>query len=469
MKLIQCFKRHRTAPISILSNVQFTDSTRTNSKQFLDPLVSACGYVYLLFTMACSFGFLLVLSEYTTNDHLWRGFNNTGGQTFLADVINTRLLLGQFGPFDIYDSFIAKDYSTSGSTIDMRPIAARQIMLAATSLESAISALRANSLYEHIFTIVGHCWVDFSRRFEMAHTAKRQLRCASRQIDNAAVYLETLLRNVDPLDLTQSAYGVQINQIVLTAVATTTGGSAWVTALKNHTWGPISDEVALWQQYNLTRYSIQFENRFQMGLLNSISIVNAFGTRRSMTTTSVTYVSRGLATWSTKYISSGFWNDMTKCVSLGCTLVRNMTNSMEAMGRNWDTVYTGTTVTIGGDLVRSFIGPLMNWDVYQVLPPASLVKLFVMFQTELYQRLRQDESFSTSFQTIHESDVDVVPNDWRRSGLLYYGGNPLCAPLAPAKSFVQMSFNFDDACQTQNRFAMTFTQPGFDMQTQCRV
>ncbi|KAG9406933.1 hypothetical protein AC1031_003258 [Aphanomyces cochlioides] len=199
----------------------------------------------------------------------------------------------------------------------------------------------------------------------MAHTAKRQLRCASRQIDNAAVYLEALLRNVDPLDLTQSAYGVQINQIVLTAVASTTEGSAWVTALKNYTWGAISDEVALWQQYNLTRYSIQFENRFQMGLLNSISIVNAFGTHRSMTTTSVAYVSRGLATWSTKYISSGFWNDMTKCVSLGCTLVRNMTNSMEAMGRNWDTVYTGTTVTIGGDLVRSFIGPLMNWDVYQ--------------------------------------------------------------------------------------------------------
>ncbi|CAK4122178.1 unnamed protein product, partial [Aphanomyces euteiches] len=100
-------------------------------------------------------------------------------------------------------------------------------MLAPIPLDVAITTIRANSLYENIFTISGHCWVDFDRRFEMAHTAKRQLRCALRQNDNAAVYLEALLRNVITVDLTQSAYGLQMNQIILTAVATTPEGSIW--------------------------------------------------------------------------------------------------------------------------------------------------------------------------------------------------------------------------------------------------
>lgn len=53
--------------------------------------------------------------------------------------------------------------------------------------------------------------VDFGRRFEMAHTAKQQLHCAKHELGNAAVHLEALLRNADPMDQAQTADGVQVN------------------------------------------------------------------------------------------------------------------------------------------------------------------------------------------------------------------------------------------------------------------
>ncbi|KAH9134713.1 hypothetical protein AeRB84_019590 [Aphanomyces euteiches] len=421
---------------------------------------SALSYLYLLFTTGCGIAYVTLLAEYTTNDHWWRGLNTTGGQTFLADVFNTKLTSYQFGEFDLAAEFIPKDYSTPATFIDVRPTEARRLMLAPIPLDVAITTIRANSLYENIFTISGHCWVDFDRRFEMAHTAKRQLRCALRQNDNAAVYLEALLRNVITVDLTQSAYGLQMNQIILTAVATTPEGSIWVSKLRNHTWSSVADEVSVWSEHGLLRYNIQWHNRFQTGIFNSIKIVNALGVSRSVTTRYVPFVIRGLAMWSSRHISSGLWNDMAKCVNLKCTMVRNMNNSMEAIGHDWDALYMGSTQTTGRDLALSFIGPLMNWDTFFVAPPASLFNLVASFQRMLNNRLQNDDAFCDEYQPLFEVDIDVVPPHWDSPDMLYYGGNPLCAPLAAAKPFVQMPFTYDDACLTQNRLAITFTRRG---------
>ncbi|KAH9073232.1 hypothetical protein Ae201684P_015049 [Aphanomyces euteiches] len=157
-----------------------------------------------------------------------------------------------------------------------------------------------------------------------------------------------------------------------------------------------------------------------------------------MTISSVPYISRSLSLWSTRYINSGWWTDMSKCIGIGATMIRNATNSIEALGRNWDTMYTGTTSTVGGDIVRSYIGPFMNWDTKLVNPPSSLLTAMANFQTQLFNRLRSDSSFSNNFQAITESDIDVVPAKWGSQGMLYYGGNPLCALINPSRTYVQM-------------------------------
>ncbi|KAG9406931.1 hypothetical protein AC1031_003256 [Aphanomyces cochlioides] len=294
----------------------------------------------------------------------------------------------------------------------MRPTSARKIVLGSIPLNKAVTTIRANSLYENIFTIIPYCWVDFNHRFEMAHTAKRQQRCALRQYDSA------------------------------------------------HKWGAVSDEVAFWQQNGLTRFTIQAQNRFQLGYENTISVVNALGVGRPMTTHSVPFIIAGLATWTTKQIAAGLWNDLTKCVTFGCTLLRNKNNSLEALGRNWDTTYMGSAQNTGGDLARAFLGPLVNWDTYYVAPPASLVDVVVKFQGQLYNRLQTDSAFSSVYESLDEVDIDVTPPGWDDVGMSYFGGNPLCAPLAPAKPYIQMPFSFDDACQVQKRFSIRFSRLG---------
>ncbi|KAH9056181.1 hypothetical protein Ae201684P_021918 [Aphanomyces euteiches] len=453
--------KERVIPASTASEEHTATSADMLSALPLSFILSGIvSYAYLFFTIGCSIGFVLLISEYTTNDHWWREFNTTGGHTFVADVFNTRINMGQLGDFDLFASSLPKDYSTPNTFIDMRPTSVRKILLSSIPLEKVVTTIRTNGLYENIFTIIPYCWVDFSHRFEMAHTAKRQLRCALRQYDNAAVHLETLARNVDPTDWAQSSYGVQINQIIFSAVVQTTEGSAWLAALNAHKWGAVSDEVAFWQQNGLTRFTIQSQNRFLLGYENTITVVNALGVGRWMTTHSVPFIVAGLATWTTKQIAAGLWNDLTKCVTFGCTLLRNKNNSLEALGRNWDTTYMGSAQNTSGDLAREFLGPLVNWDTYYVAPPASLVDVVVKFQGQLYNRLQTDSAFSSVYESIKEVDIDVTPPGWDEIGISYFGGNPLCAPLAQAKPYIQMPFSFDDACQVQERFSIRFGRLG---------
>ncbi|KAH9105130.1 hypothetical protein AeMF1_018951 [Aphanomyces euteiches] len=279
----------------------------------------------------------------------------------------------------------------------------------------------------------------------MAHTAKRQLRCAKKLFDNAAARMESLLRNTRLSDLMQSVYGIQINQTILTAVLTLPGGTTWVAnlmQLMDDDWGSIPDEVAYWRSQGTTYFAIQYQNRFQTGNLNRIDVVNALGITRSMTISTVPYISRSLSLWSTRYVNTGWWNDIRSKLWVG----------------NWDTIYTGATTTVGGDIVRAYVGPFMTWDTKVLSPPPSLLKMLANFHTQFYDLLRSDISFSSAYQNIFESDVDVVPSNWGGQDMLYYGGNPMCSLITQPKTYVQMPFSFDDACQRQDRLAILFAR-----------
>ncbi|KAH9159979.1 hypothetical protein LEN26_002064, partial [Aphanomyces euteiches] len=270
------------------------------------PWLTCCsklGYLYSIVSLGFSIAYVFLLTEYTTNDHFWRNFNSTGGYTFLADVINTKLRLGELGEFDIFSQAILKDYSLPKTYIDIRLSATRRALTHSVSFEMAVAAYRANTMFENANTMAPYCWVDFGHQYEMAHTAKRQLRCAKKLFDNAAARMESLLRNTRLSDLMQSVYGIQINQTILTAVLTLPGGTTWVAnlmQLMDDDWGSIPDEVAYWRSQGTTYFAIQYQNRFQTGNLNRIDVVNALGITRSMTISTVPYISRSLSLWSTR-------------------------------------------------------------------------------------------------------------------------------------------------------------------------
>ncbi|KAG9400120.1 hypothetical protein AC1031_011030 [Aphanomyces cochlioides] len=420
------------------------------------PVKLAClGYVYLTFTLCCSIGYLFLLIEVTKNDHWWREFNTTGAQTFLADVFNSKLHLGQYGSLNLFDVALPKDYSTGKTFVDIQPSVARRLLLDDLPLDVAIQTIRANSLFENIYTVIPYCWVDFDRMFEMAHTARRQERCYVNQRDNAAVYMEALLRNVNSNDLAQSSYGIQINQMILTPITMLPGGPPWISSLPNRTQISLEDEIAFWRQYGLTRYTIQYQNRFQYGLDSSITIVNAFGVTQTMKIHSSPYTDRGSAIWTTRVAFCGIWNDFSSCNGFHCSLVRSSNNSLEAQGRNWDVIYTGGGPSIGGDLMRVALGPYVNWDLHYIPAPPSLVEIFAAFQSHVCKIARLAATADVSpFSGIENADIDIVPPEWRYDGMVYYGANPPCAILATPQTYVQMPFRFDDTCHALSQFSI---------------
>ncbi|KAF0720110.1 Aste57867_552 [Aphanomyces stellatus] len=223
------------------------------------------GLLYLVLSLACSCTYVTILAESLTNDYWWRQFNTTGAHTFLADVFSARLSRGvhtNATSLDLFSIANFKDYSQPVSFVDLRETAVRRWLLRPLPLKLAVETVRANSLYENIYTFVAPCWVDLGRQFEMAHTSIRQKRCLRNQKANAAVYMEAMLRNVGAGELLHTAFGGSINQTILTPVTTLPNGQEWVSALYAHEWLSVADEIALWQQFGLEFWTIQYQNRF---------------------------------------------------------------------------------------------------------------------------------------------------------------------------------------------------------------
>ncbi|RHY64487.1 hypothetical protein DYB30_001979 [Aphanomyces astaci] len=425
---------------------------------WLTRVVLPCaGTLYLAGTVGTSLAYLTVLVEYVANDFWWREFNTTGGQTYVADVFNAKLILGRSDrqSVDLLDASAAMlyDYSATNTFVHIRPVAARRWLLDALPLDVAVTTIRKNSLYENVFTIVPHCWVDFDRRFDMAHTVKRQQRCKQRQGTNAAVYLESLLRNVDASDLLLSSFGQTLYATILTPLGNMTGGAAWVQTLPV-TWPSVADEVQWWSRHSVTHWTIPMQNRFQIGFEDTISIVNALGVSQPITISSWPYLYRGLAAWSSCYSSVGLWNDLNMCTFYGCTLVANSNSSLVNMGMDWDLEYNGPASTVGMRLIRSRIGPLMAVDFNYVHAPASLVAVFEAFQRQFLIMLMQ-----VAVEVGDQPVIDVVPTSWQDPTLSFYGGSPLCLSFTEPQSYPQMPLAFNDGCQTQDPFAVEFNRP----------
>ncbi|KAF0713936.1 hypothetical protein As57867_004136, partial [Aphanomyces stellatus] len=416
----------------------------------------AAGLFYLVFSFACSVFYLTILVDNVANDFWWRHFNTTGGQTFVADVFNTRLIQGvnTWSTLDLVadSTGLSKDYSGSTTFIDMREPAARQWMLQPQPLDVAVTALRANSLYENVYVITPFCWVDLSRQFEMAHTSGRQRRCLERQTTNAAMYLEALLRNTVVNDLRQSDFGIQINQTILTPMMTLPQGSAWVAALDAINWLSVADEVRVWQQQGLVYYMLQYQNRFQHGIDDKLTIRSALGLAQEIKISTISYIYRDKSSWSTVNIHCGFWNDLQYSINYGASLVRHTANYFETLGHNWDTMRNGPIQTVGIALVRSVLGPLLSLDTQLILPPPSLVALVNAIRVHLVNGIKANATFSAQvFQLVPVGGVtmDLVPPSWAGPSMAYYGGNPLCFSFKTSRPYPQMPFSYYDACQSQ--------------------
>ncbi|RHY57773.1 hypothetical protein DYB30_007295 [Aphanomyces astaci] len=444
----------------------------------LEVVETGSGITYLVFTLVLSLYYLHLLAPVMSNDLWWAGFNSSGAQSYLIDVFNSQLVFANDNistSLDLTMHGMVKDYSTYVTPIYVPPVYTRSMYYFSQSndLASIIHTLKTLSDPDMIAT--HYCWVDFNRTFEVAHTNRRQQRCALRYADNAAMYWETQCR------LTQWgswmwAFGERFDALMGHALRDTGEGRLWLNRTAN-AFTTVDAEVALWEHHGLTRYLLQYSNQKDIGIDETIQVVNAFGAVETITIKRAAQESRGA--WTTYIMTWGPWNEymlqssvvrsdpfhprfnppcsyddyvaapeMYTCYP--CDDQHPLTEDDCSMTSESRLLLPQTP---SYHLTRTHIGQFGSIDLFLVPVPPSLTKLAGSFTAAVTALLQSNDAFRQAMAAIPNVKVDPVPVTWHSDELLYMGGDPTCSNREP-KPFVQSSIAFDQTCSVQDRHTL---------------
>ncbi|OQR88471.1 hypothetical protein THRCLA_10302, partial [Thraustotheca clavata] len=230
------------------------------------------GPLYVVMTVALGFIFLLESSPYLESRSFWPAYASLGIEETLIQSFSSQLTLSSV--VEEFDLLSTAHLISPVELPGINPAYPRLLMYQElTSLESAVQGLHTLEASKVNYMITQYCWADFGRKWSMAHTLLRQIRCENYKT-NAAVYLEAVLRNINFGAWIDSAPG-QFDSFIGDPIAQTPGGEAWVSTLRSHQWLSLRDEVALWKNFNLIYFQLAYSNQYQIGIEEKISTENA--------------------------------------------------------------------------------------------------------------------------------------------------------------------------------------------------
>ncbi|KAF0700801.1 Aste57867_8692 [Aphanomyces stellatus] len=423
------------------------------SKSKMDRVRVWAGLVYLVSSLSCSVWYVLLLGPSMANDLYWPHYNTTGYQVFLIDLLNIKLqTTSHDDSVDVLsvDATILKSYASSAVQPDFYNNYARRVLLSElNTLEKGIQGMRSTAPSRMASPYVQYCWVDFDRRWDIAHTDVRSQRCRQRYQNNAAVYLEFLARNVDWgefLDANSNSWSIVIGS----ALAASPSGAKWLADRPTFSLVlAIDDEVAHLMALNLTRYDLQWHNEIQMGLVEQIWLQNTLNSRQPVPLKSMNHL---WAPWTSINMFWNFRNDLGTLRTLNVSLIRSAPNYFQTVGgSDFFSSQLGLKDANGHYVAQTGvfynqIGPFGSVDLLYVQVPASLAGLYAKFMQRVYEAQVHPE---------HLAEVQLTPFPplFNQSGLTYYGGNLLCLKNPPTP-FPQPPLAFDDACANAVRFTI---------------
>ncbi|KDO29410.1 hypothetical protein SPRG_05947 [Saprolegnia parasitica CBS 223.65] len=402
------------------------------------PLLVVFGIVYIVLSALLSHVYTQTLSLSANNDLWWPQYNVSGHEAFLADVSNA-LLMAHSSTYtaDLLSLRTRKTYVDANATTTLYPTYARELVLhELTSLSYAIDNLRTLSASWALQVSTQWCYVDFERHFALAHTAARQARCDIKYARNAAVYVEATLRNLVWADFI-GAWGGQGNVFTVAleaGLAASSRGQRWL-EITSRARGSTSveAELAYWQSFALTSFTLQWQNLQQTGITESMAIRNAMGIPH-------TFRIKSLDHWPGPGTSVNlFWgaiNDLWSLTLLNASLLagapndfRNANISLESINGNMnaDGDFAAPSATL-----RAHLGPFVSIDAFLIGVPRSLRAAYVALAGD-----------ATSSPAIA---LQVQPKAWAKA--TFYTGSPLCVQGPSATTFAQRPFSFDDSCST---------------------
>ncbi|KAF0682437.1 Aste57867_25450 [Aphanomyces stellatus] len=394
--------------------------------------------------------YMTILHAYVQNDYFWTNFNASGAQTFVSDVFNSQLWNTTSGARDLslfsIDVATEKDYSQPQTIFTIQATDARRIIMEQLNiLPVAIMGLRNQTIIQSAESLTCYCWLDFRREWEVAHTAARQARCRTRYANNGAVYMESMLRNVD-WTAWYAKWGLKFEIAYGNALEESAGGMAWINQTSTARYGvTVDSEVEYWTACNISQYIIPWHNANIGGFDNYVVVQTAL---RSYSIAVNHIQSAWIGHWTSVTASIGVWNDLGYAVDVNASLVRNATNSFTKLESSlnpemWTGGYPSTPWSI---LFHDEIGPFASVDLIYVLPPTSIIQLYQSTCLAFLQDLQTNSQLNQVYQdTANTATFDMVPPTWIGPNVMYFGGNPLCYS-GDAQAYVQQSFGFDDAC-----------------------
>ena len=307
-------------------------------------------------------------------------------------------------------------------------------------------SLRQLALGQVVWMFTQYCWVDFNRTWEVAHTTKRQARCLANDLTNAAVYHEAVFRNID-FPAWYLAYKGSFTNIIGNALAASSLGQRWLADMQNHLRVPVSTEQIIWTRANMTRFTLQWHNRFQIGIQESITIVNALGIASSVEIKLLLPQFRG-PLFTSCYMYKAFNNDLAS-MPTNMSVVQSSPNWYYLTApKTLEAWVAGLPLNPIKQVIHDEMGPLGSFDLKFIPAPASLLTYVDGFRKSVIQLVQSDAAFAAAFAQISTGDLYPTPHQWNNSSLVFYGGSPLCSFGSPMP-FIQHSFGFDDPCGSQ--------------------
>ncbi|CAK4982186.1 unnamed protein product [Aphanomyces euteiches] len=213
-------------------------------------------------------------------------------------------------------------------------------------------------------------------------------------------------------------------------------GQEWLQATLENPALSVHDEVIWWLDNNLTTFVVQWQNYILPGLVQTVTVKNAFGVQYPLTLQSRNGKWRLIDQTSMKMYWS-FARDLWACSSNasgigGLSLVRSSSRfAFENISIQTVMIQNKTLPPVmswGAQLFEQHVGSYGSIDVHYILPPGKLVTLISNLDKELKALCFTNASFSSVCKglTVSNTYQTVIPSMWQNTDLFFFSGTPLC-------------------------------------------
>ncbi|ETV73274.1 hypothetical protein H257_11815 [Aphanomyces astaci] len=461
--------RDDEADVSMYASKVVQIRLETSSRKRFFAMAAGLGYVFA--TIFASVTYLTLTSTNMTNDFWWANYNASREHVYVARMYNSQLLYRPHGGTVSLDSTIFvddADYNSSlakGVEVTMVSLYVSQVKSTdGSDMATVVRGLRHMDACLAPWISTQYCWLDFEKTWEMANSVQRQVRCSQNYTANGAVYLESVLRNVNWNRL-QSCWGSSLSTAIGTPLRQSDKGTKWWASIQSTSQTMTeSDEVSYWQSFGVSLFSTDWQNYKSIGIIDTFNVQNAFGISYPMTL-KYTNGSMQLSTQTSLKMYWSFASDLWAVTSStsgmgGASLLRGTPHFAFASKSMADILVLNGTLA-ASDLVTGAlstfgqaIGPLGSVDLKRIPPPASLIAFILTVKDAIAEMRAQSAVVNSEYLKLKANlQFPYSPDAWLvdNPAQLTVGGNIFCNEV-PAASVVSGLFVFSGgirSCSSQ--------------------